>query len=65
MQQNAAFHQGLHFLLRSKQFSGKEIQHNFDPLKYIMDNPILIAFMDMGESIRIQRVKGFSIRCCM
>ena len=30
MPQNAAFHQGLHFLLRSKQFSGIEIHHNFE-----------------------------------
>ena len=28
-----------------------------DPLKFIMDNPILIAFICMGKSIRIQRVK--------
>ena len=30
MQHNAAFHQGLHFLLRSKQFSGTNIHQNFD-----------------------------------
>ena len=38
MQQNAAFHQGLHCLLRIKQPSGTEIHHNSensicDPLK--------------------------------
>ena len=44
---NADFHQGLHCLLRLKQPSGTEIQHNTesstcDPLKYKMGNPILI-----------------------
>ena len=57
----AAFHQGLHFLLPSKQSSGTEIHYNLeiptcDPLKYVMDNPMLIAFICMGKSIRIQRV---------
>ena len=47
--------------LMPKQFSGTEIHHNLeiptcDPLKYIMDNPILIAFISMGESIILQRV---------
>ena len=28
MQHNAAFHQGLHFLLKSKQSSGTELHHN-------------------------------------
>ena len=60
MQHNAAFHQGLHCLLRLKQPSGTEIHHNLkistcDPLKYKMGNPILIVSMCMGESIRIQR----------
>ena len=69
MLQNAAFHQGLHFLLRSKQFSGIDIHHNFEistcgPLKYIMDNPILIAFICMRKSTRKQRVNKFTqIRC--
>ena len=63
MQHNAAFHQGLHFLLKSKQFSGTVIHQKLeiltcDPLIYIMDNPILFAFICMGESIKIQRVKG-------
>ena len=47
---------------QTKQSSGTEV-HNYleistcDPLKYIMDNPILIVFMGMVKSIRIQRVK--------
>ena len=64
-QHNAAFHQDLHCkcLLRLKQSSGTEIHHNwemptYDPLKYIMDNHILIAFICMGKSIRIQRVSA-------
>ena len=41
MQHHAAFHQGLHFLLRLKQSSAPDIHHNlekstFDPLKCIM-----------------------------
>ena len=61
MQHNAAFHQGLHCLLRLKQFSGTEIHHNLenstcDPLKYIIDNRILIVLICMGKSIGIQRV---------
>ena len=41
MQHNAAFHQGLHCLLRLKQPSGTEIHNNketstCDPLKYKM-----------------------------
>ena len=47
MQNNAAFHQGLHCLLRLKQPSGTEI-HNLenstcDPLKYKMGNPLPTA----------------------
>ena len=30
MQHNAAFHQGLHYLLRLKQPSGTEIHHNLE-----------------------------------
>ena len=46
MQLNAAFHLGLHYLLRLKQTSGTDIHHNLenstcDPLEYTMDNPIL------------------------
>ena len=64
MQHNAAFHQGQHCLLRLKQPSGTDIQHNLEnstcgPLKYKMGNPILIV------SIYIMRenpseYKGFS-----
>ena len=55
------FHWGLHCFLKSKQPSGTEIHNNFrkkytcDPLKYIMDSPILILPICMGKSIRIQR----------
>ena len=59
MQHNAAFHQGLHCLLRLKQTSGTKIYHNCDPLKHKMGNPILIVSISMGKSIRIKRVKGF------
>ena len=53
MQHYAAFQQGLHFLLRSKQFSRTEIHQDLEistcvPLRYIIC---------MGESIRMQRVK--------
>ena len=63
MQHNAAaFHQGLHCLLRLKQPSGTEIHHNIenstcDPLKYTMDSPVFIVSICMGKSIRIQGVK--------
>ena len=58
MQHNAAFHQGLHCLLRFKQPSITEIHHNLeistlDPLRYTMDSPILIVSKCMGKSIRI------------
>ena len=61
MQLNAAYHLGLHCLLRLKQSSGTEIHHNWetptcDPLKCIMDNLIHIAFICLGKSIGIQRV---------
>ena len=47
MQHYAAFHQGLHCLLRLKHAPGTEIHHNLenstcDPLKYTMGSPILI-----------------------
>ena len=62
MQHNAAFHQGLHCLLRLKQPSGTKIHHNLetsncDPLKCTMGSPKLIVSICMGKSIRIQRVK--------
>ena len=64
MQHNAAFHQGLHCLLRLKQPSGTELHHNFEnstcePLKYTMDSPILIVSICVEKSIRIQRVSKF------
>ena len=63
--QIAAFHVGLHCLLRLKQHSGIEIHHNLknstcDPLKYRMDSPILIVSICIRKSIRIQRVKSGS-----
>ena len=69
MQHNAAFHQGLHCLLRQNQLLGTEIHHNLetstcDPLKYKMGNTILIVLIYMGKSIRIKRVnilKGAAI----
>ena len=54
MQHYAAFHQGLHCLLRLKQPSGTEIHHNlenstYDPLKHTMDNPYLL-FQNVWEN---------------
>ena len=63
MQDAAAFHQGLHCLLRLKEPSGMEkIHRNLemstrDPFKYTMCSPILIVSMYMRKTIRIQRVK--------
>ena len=56
----AAFHQDLHCLLVKGKTNPQG--HNLeiptcDPLKYIMDKSILFAFICMGKSIRIQRVK--------
>ena len=64
MQHNATFHQGLHCLLRLKEYYGTEIHHTLetsicDPLKYIMSSTILIASICMGKFIRIQRVNPF------
>ena len=60
MQHDAAFHQGMHGLLRLKQPSGTEIHHNLenstcDPLKYTMGNPTLIVSICMEKSTRIQK----------
>ena len=55
MQHHAAFHQGLHCLLISKQPSGIEIYHNLekiltcDPLKYTMGSPMLILSIRRGK----------------
>ena len=48
MQHNAAFHQGLHCLLRLKQPSGIEIHQYLvnstcDPLKHTMGSPIHVV----------------------
>ena len=63
MQHNAAFHLGLHCLLRLKQPSGTElnVHHNLqnstcDPLIYKIGNTILIVSIRMEKSIRLQRV---------
>ena len=63
MQHDAAFHQGLHCLLRLKQPSGTEIYHNLEnstykPLVYIMGSSILIVSRSVGKSIQIQRVEA-------
>ena len=42
-------------IFRDRNTSNLEILTR-DPLSYIMNNPILIAFIGMGESIRIQWV---------
>ena len=60
---NAAFHQVLHFLLRLKESSETKLNHNLeistcDPFKYIMDNPIVIAYcihLYMGESSKFPK----------
>ena len=61
MQHKAAFHQGLHCLLKSKQFSGTKMHHfieslTCDPLKYKMDNSIYIVINICG--IIHQNTKG-------
>ena len=55
MQHNAAFHHGLHCVLRLKQTSGTEIHHNlenynYDPFKYTMGSPIRIVSVCMGKT---------------
>ena len=62
MQHDAAFHQGLHCLLRSKLYFGTDVHHNLkistcDPLKYTMSRSIIIVSICMGKSIRIEMVK--------
>ena len=61
MLHNASFHQSLHCLIRLKQPSGTEIYHNLEtstcvPLKYKLDNAIIIVSICMGKTIRTQRV---------
>ena len=54
MQHDAAFHQGLHCLLRLKQLLGTDEHHNLenatcDPIEYTMGSHILIVSICMGE----------------
>ena len=63
MQHNAAFHQGLHCLLRQNRSSEKEIQYfleiiTCDPSIYTMDHPdLIIICYFMENSIGPKRVK--------
>ena len=63
MLQKVAFHQGLHFFWGQNNLHCQtEIYHNLeilicDPLQYMMDNPILIAFVCMGNPFSVQRLK--------
>ena len=64
MQHNAAFHQGLHCLLKIKTTFRDRITAYFrkfylscDPLKYTMGSTILIVSICIGKSFRIQKVK--------
>ena len=63
MPHNAAFHQGLHFLLRHNRSSEKK-QHYFmkivtcDPSKYKMDHHDFIVCSFMESSIGLKRVRG-------
>ena len=59
---NAAFHQDLHCLLRSKQYLGTDVHYNLKsstcgPLKYTMSRPIIIVSICVGKSIRYKRSK--------
>ena len=59
MPQHAAFHQGPHRLLKFYNSQNMEIP-TCHPLRYIMDNPILIASFFCGENPLIY--KGLSCR---
>ena len=64
MLHKAAFHQGLHCLLRQNQSSEKEIiiylkTITYDPSIYTMDHPDLTASNLMGNSICPKRVKYY------
>ena len=67
MQHDAAFHQGLHYLLRLKQPSETEIHHNLltstcDHSKYKMGNAILITVsICMGKSMRTEKIFEISV----
>ena len=59
MQHNAAFHQGLHCLLKLKPPSVTEIHHNLvtfscDSLRYTKGNPIFILSICMGKSLAFE-----------
>ena len=63
MQHYAAFHQRLHCFLTT---SGTEMHHNLEistcePLKYTMGSPILTVSICMGTSMRMQKVKVYTI----
>ena len=58
---DAAFHQGLHCLLRINNLQGQKYIimqkcSTCDPVKYTMGTPILIVPICMEKSIRKQRV---------
>ena len=60
MPHNAAFHQGLHCLLRQIRSSEKEIYLEIitcEPSIYTMDHPDFIISNFMGNSIDTQRVE--------
>ena len=63
MPHNAAFHQGLHWLLSQNQISERKIQYlfleiiTFDPSIYTMDNPDFIVLSFMGNFIDLKRVE--------
>ena len=77
MPHNAAFHQGSTLFVKVKLVTilRDRKRHNWeltscDPLKYIMEKCILIAFICMGKSIRIKRVNKKRVnkiclqKCC-
>ena len=64
MPQNAAFHQGVHCLLRQNQSSEKAIHYflkiiNCDPSTYIMDHPDFIVCSFVENSIGLKTVKFY------
>ena len=66
MQHEAAFHQGLHCLLRVIQPSRTEKKHNLevsfcDPFKCTMGSPIVIVSICMGKSVRKQSIKEYIV----
>ena len=72
MQHDAAFHHGLHCLLRLKEPSETKIHHNLEnstlctcnPLKYTIGSPILVASICMGKSIRINKICCSCFKSC-